>query len=377
MTAELRQWVTHYTEDGSVYRLWEKPVPRIPDPMAECSVFLYNSERAAKEGQHSGGSGFLVHVPSQAAGYGHLYAVTNKHIVDNGFHVLRLTKKTGGIETVRTTPDSWVRHPRYDVAVNAVEFSPEIFRWWSIATTDFITEEIIRVYNIGLGDEAFLVGRLVVHAGRQKNAPVARFGNVSLMVDPSEPIKCEGYEQPGFLVECRSLSGFSGSPVFVETRQEYEGAAAQQVARHRGRNFLNIKDSPPGKIDQFSGGLEGMWMKGKFGPWLLGIDWGHIPLWRPVYDEQKETQETRVKDRWVQANTGIACVLPAWYILETLNDKELMKSRQEQDTKHTKQLKNESVSVNDAALEPSAQPFSKDDFETALKKASRKMSSEK
>jgi hypothetical protein len=39
---------------------------------------------------------------------------------------------------------------------------------------------------------------------------------------------------------------------------------------------------------------------------------------------------------WVEANTGIACVLPAWYILETLNDVELMKARRENDKRIAK-----------------------------------------
>jgi hypothetical protein len=349
-------------------------MPRIAaDYIVQCSVYLYETERAAKEGHKSGGSGFLAHVPSETnPGLGHLYAITNKHILDRGFHVLRLTKKSGGIDTVPTRPEDWIRHPKCDVAVIAIEFSHEDFQWWSVGTDLFITHEIIETYNIGLGDEAFLIGRLVTHAGKQKNAPISRFGNVSLMADPSEPIRCQDYEQEGFLVECRSLSGFSGSPVFVETRQGYEDDAAQKVAQHRGADLLS-KTGPPGKVEGFQASERAMWIRGRFGPWLLGIDWGHIPLWRNVYKNDHETKT----DLYVEANTGIACVLPAWYIGETLYDEDLVKARREEEKKLAQKLKAESASVNDVALEPSAQPFSKEDFESALKKAARKVSSKK
>jgi hypothetical protein len=349
-------------------------MPRIANHIVNCSIFLYKSEAAAKTGERFGGSGFLVHESSDS-GAMHVYAVTNKHLLDGGFHTIRLTKKTGGVETVKTKPDDWTHNPNgNDVAVISLDIGTD-FEWWSVGTDIFITREIISAYNIGLGDEAFLIGRLVNHAGKQRNAPIARFGNVSLMADPKEPIQCEGREQEGFLVECRSLSGFSGSPVFVETRQEYDDEAANAVAQHRGEHFLR-KTGPPGYVEHAQGdGREWNWVKGKFGPWLLGIDWGHVPLWNPVY-AKPNLKATKTGD-WIEANTGIACVLPAWHILETLNDKELMKQRHEQNQERDKRLKDESISVNDAALEPSAQPFSKDDFETALKKAARRVSSKK
>jgi hypothetical protein len=39
-------------------------MPRISDCFADCAIYLYASERAAKDGQNAGGSGFLIHVPS-------------------------------------------------------------------------------------------------------------------------------------------------------------------------------------------------------------------------------------------------------------------------------------------------------------------------
>jgi hypothetical protein len=327
-------------------------VPRIADEIVECSVYLYSSKKAAMEGHQAGGSGFLVHVPSDIdKTYSQIYAVTNRHILDEGFTVLRLTKKSGGIDTFPTERQSWIPHPLgYDVEVLPIELPRENFRWRSVSTDLFISPEIIETYRIGLGDDAFLIGRLVTHEGKQKNSPIVRFGNVSLMADPNEPIRCKGYDQEGFLVECRSLSGFSGSPVFVQTERSYSGEDAARVAQARRDVLFHTRETtnPPGKVESFS------WVRndppqnnlvtisGRFGPWLLGIDWGHIPLWRPVYDSD---QQTRTSYR-VEANTGVAGVLPAWHILEALNSKELLKHRREEGRKLAKRLAAESSAAS-------------------------------
>jgi len=66
---------------------------------------------------------------------------------------------------------------------------------------------------IWIRDEIRLVGRLITRDGNQQNKPVVRFGHLAMMDDA---IKRDGEErQRSFLIECRSVSGFSGSPVFV------------------------------------------------------------------------------------------------------------------------------------------------------------------
>lgn len=339
-------------------------MPRIADCVTDCSIYLYHTEAAARSGKSSGGSGFLVHVPSTVEGYCHLYAVTNKHIVDDGCGVLRLNRKQGGIDTISTTWDNWIRPGNDDDVVVAPIDIGEDFQWWSVGTETFINQELIDVYRIGIGDEAFLVGRLVTHDGRQKNRPVVRFGNISLMADPTEKIQCEGYEQEGFLVECRSLSGFSGSPVFVTTTQAYMGEAANIVTQQRQKEMGYEPKEETGGLK-----VKAVTFQGTFGPWLLGIDWGHIPLWRDVYEKDKETKT----EYQVEANTGIACVLPAWHVLDLLNTEGLVKERKREDAGLSKRLSTEKSSVNDIATEPD-KVFIQSDFETALKKASRKVS---
>lgn len=186
-------------------------------------TYLYRSVESAVAGDHFGGSGFLIHIPSEHEGWIHLYAVTNKHVVDDGgFRILRLNTVDGTVATIKSEPESWTRHQDGDdIAVMPIKAEDKRFRWFSVPIDKFISQETITDYRIGPGDEAFLIGRLVTMGGRQKNTPVVRFGNLSMMADPSEPVVLRGHEQEAFLVECRSLSGFSGSPAFVTTEQAY------------------------------------------------------------------------------------------------------------------------------------------------------------
>jgi len=108
---------------------------RIPNGMLDCSIFLYSSAQSARDGVRFGGSGFLVHVPSRHQGMIHVYAVTNKHVLDRGHYVLRLNTEDGLSEVIETRPDSWFLHPDgEDVAVAPIDVGGKPFRWYSIGS---------------------------------------------------------------------------------------------------------------------------------------------------------------------------------------------------------------------------------------------------
>jgi len=67
--------------------------------------------------------------------------------------------------------------------------------------------------------------------------------------------------------------------------------------------------------------------------WVLGVDWGHILDWQPIYDEKR----CPVHNRWqVQWNTGMMGIVPIWKLMDLLNDEALKKHRAEVEAKHTK-----------------------------------------
>jgi len=305
-------------------------MPRLSDRITDCALYFYETEDDAREGSEYGGCGFLTHVTSEVrTSAGYVYAVTNAHVIDDGFTAMRASRKDGGIDTIETVPEAWFSHPDGDdIAVLPLETPVPTLarvRWWSVPTRMFVTRDLIDAYNIGIGDEAFMVGRLIAHDGRQKNAAVVRFGNISLMADPLEKLRHKNGEFEGFLVECRSLSGFSGSPVFVMTSQVYRGESAQRLTM-----FQIETEIPQEAREQAREGAKrnivGSLTLTNAGPWLLGVDWGHMPLYRTVERLEKPDVSLRV-----ELNTGIACIAPAWKIMDALNVGDLMKQRQEGD----------------------------------------------
>jgi hypothetical protein len=222
-----------------------------------------------------------------------------------------------------------------DVAVKPLELGAHI-RWRAVSIEEFLTKETMAEFNIWPGDDTFLIGRLVVQSGKQKNTPVVRFGNLSMLADPDELIDMSPYgEHEAFLVECRSVSGFSGSPVFLTTTQTYlpkDGRPPEQWQYSSGPvisvNKINHEIADTGE----TGRVRHLWIEGTFGPWFIGIDRGHVPLYQPAYGLQngKIDFDSDTEFR-VDHNTGIACVIPAWKIVDILNTEALVKQRKRDD----------------------------------------------
>lgn len=286
-------------------------MPRIEDRILDCVLYLYPTTQAARQGHAAGGTGFLVGVPSETKPLMYTYAVTNSHVIREGRSpIVRLNTQLGATEVIDSTPDDWVHHPHGDdLAATAIgPLVPERQRFTCVLTRDFITEEIIARHEIGPGDEAFMVGRFVSHDGRQRNSPNVRFGNISMM--HHEKVRhFRGTNQEAFLVEILSLRGYSGSPVFV----------------HIPLGSTRPKDRQAGNI----------MLTGDKGPWLLGVGFGHLPIYEPVFLKDRQTP---APDGLVaEANSGQMGVIPAWKVLELLNEPYFADPRAQQDrTKSTR-----------------------------------------
>jgi hypothetical protein len=76
-------WETRLSyPDRQPFEVWIPSMPRLPDLILDCVVYLYRSEDAAYEGEQAGGTGFLVGVKSQVSSDGmYAYLVTNKQRV--------------------------------------------------------------------------------------------------------------------------------------------------------------------------------------------------------------------------------------------------------------------------------------------------------
>lgn len=273
-------------------------MPAIRPDILDTVVYLYRDEGSARLGERVGGSGCVIAIPvPQNPLFAFAYIVTNSHVVREGqASAIRVNTRDGGTGIIHSTQDGWIHHPDGDdLAVLPINFEYEEVKVKGIPTEIFITREKLERYQIGPGDEAFMVGRFVNHEGKQQNLPAVRFGNVAML--PYETVRtARGLLQEAFLVECRSLPGYSGSPVFI----------------HPLPFSAFPRESPP--------------------PMFLGIDMGHIKDRRPVLDKTEWTRGKRVPvdDNWiVEANTGMSCIIPAWKVQELLNVEQLVESRNE------------------------------------------------
>ena len=301
-------------------------MPRIPERFLDCAIFLYSSRKDAEDGARYGGSGFMVGIQSRAySDRWHLYAVTNRHVIKGGAVVIRLSRLDGTEvqeNIIDTKEDSWIFLREEDIAVLPIREAKETHWTNFVRRDDFLDSGAIARHEIGPGDDVFSVGRLTGHEGKQRNTPVVRFGNIAMM--PAEPIRQEnGHAQESFLVESRSFTGYSGSPVFV---------------------FLQpwtFMEPDPDQIES-----------GESGPWLLGVDWGHPGLEEPVYYSRTGSIENlrgTPSGLWIRANSGRMYVVPVSQLVELLDSAPARVIREQEDNRLSEEKMN-LTAVSDITL---------------------------
>lgn len=273
-------------------------MPRISDDYLQTVIYLYQSIENAKEGIATGGTGFLVSVPSSVENMFYIYAVTNRHVIRRGKSpVIRLNMIDGSTQTIDLNGNQWIDHPDLDdLSITPIQIDILKHKVKAIPVSMFITKKIIEEYSIGPGDDAYIIGRFVTHDGKQKNLPAARFGNIAMM--PWVPVEHpDGILQESFLLEMRSLNGYSGSPAFVHIPP-----------------FRLLPGAAELNTDSFT--------------WFLGVDWGHLHTKEEVLDSKEKRLENRL---FVKSNSGMTSIVPAWKLLDLLESEEFVLQRTKQD----------------------------------------------
>ena len=287
-------------------------MPRIRDDLLHTVVYLFPSEAAADDNVQLGGSGFLYGVRIEGTKYVALFVVTNWHVVDLGSMVVRLNTLDGRKDNIALDGEHWFYHPDGDdLAVCPIGINKDRHRFSYISAGNNLTAETIKTFDIGVGDDTFMIGRFVGFEGKQQNLPSVRFGSISQM--PVEPIILDGFSQESFLIESRSIPGYSGSPVFITI----EGHGSAPVTKG-----ANIPDELVDQLIRQSGYMKERAGQFAYGPFLLGVDFCHL------YDRQKVRSEATgqpMNDWYVQGNSGMMGVIPAWRLSEMFERNQQLK----------------------------------------------------
>lgn len=268
-------------------------MPRLRDEILDCVVYLYCSYHEADEGIAIGGSGFALGMPCESLpGAAHVYAVTNKHVVENGAIHVRLNTRDGKKVLMQAQKSDWVISATDDLAVVPISSMPATSVSTKALPIDcLVTKEMVTHYGIGVGDEVAMLGRFINREGHQKNVPTVRFGHIAQM--PDAPIETDTgvTQEEAFLSEVHSIGGYSGSPVLIIPNPTY-ARAGEALPADKGL--------------------------------LLGVDFCHLQDWQNAYDDR----DHKLQNIKVPFNSGMAGVIPAWRLWDLLMSQKPRELRQ-------------------------------------------------
>ena len=357
-------------------------MPAIPPDALSSVVYIYPSADAARADEHLGGTGFVMGISNRgprsgwagsAAGFEWrpsmwepfkpdglfywLYIVTVAHNVVNKPEVaVRLAGRDSQTDRIMELPrDAWIRHPDGDDVAAALIGPAADYPHLRAVVEDYLLMGSRMMFrgkrpmSRGLpspGEETFFVGRFIGHEGRGQNAPTARFGNIAMQ---PTPIYHELFQldQESWLVEMRSLPGYSGSPVFV-----YSGEV-EVTNNYLFNREDDIEYRPLARL------------------WLLGVDWCHLYDDRPVLNECGEP----VDEGWfVKQNSGMMGVVPASKIADILYDEEMVALRDEAEKRWKEHKQRGSSAEPDSA--PGDEARTREDFLADLRRAARRRAEE-
>lgn len=288
-----------------------------------------------------------------------VWVVTALHCIENARAMrrqlyLRVNTKDSYID-VPTDPDDWYVSDEADVA--AARWSgPAECTFASVPLDQFVDEtyryqggqDIPLMANAGgqpvmVGHEVFFVGLFSQHAGRLRNLPIVRFGNVSRA--PLEPIAVRLSDDPadesvteinGYLVEALSWGGNSGSPAFWY----YPGVQAHFIPDPRVTNMdrnerrrMNLTADSEIPLSREMGVLA-----------LLGLVSAHFGVL------QEAKVEGEVYGRiMTNVNAGMAVVTPAHYIRRLLDREDVRENVAEDRERHQRRLSAEHAATFDTS----------------------------
>lgn len=315
---------------------------QVPDEILKCVAFIACQE---ENGSHLRATAFFVGESLPGTDLIAQWLVTGAHVInhieakstDQVAHV-RVNTKAGGTTWVNIPVAAWTKHPSEDVAITAGAILPSFDHLRFPLPGREASANGLRSDEIGPGDEVFLPGLFVNHAGSKRNIPIIRVGNIAAM--PGEPIILRDWgKMVAYLVEARSIGGLSGAPVFVHGGN----------IRSRGGS-VSVVAGPP-----------------TLHP--LGLMHGHFDS-DGLTDADVTDEAEKVKER---VNMGIAVVVPLAAIYDTFDLPFLAAQRE---ATQRKWIEDHAPTPDVASDVPVESPLTnRAEFEKALRRVSRRKAS--
>jgi hypothetical protein len=291
---------------------------RFRDDLRKCVVFFgYADSDPHKDGIECIGTGFLIEYDGMS------YLLTAHHIshqlADNPF-LLRINKDDGSAEKIHIDKAEWFFHPDKTVDLAIAPFILDRKEGYDVVflgmETLGMTKQQFEDEAIGVGDFTYTIGLFRLFSGRKKAIPLCHFGTIAMYPD-DERIPIHDWRDAtgrrlisveGFMVESQSLSGLSGSPVFVRPQTTLDPTQAFGFSPLPTKR---LKESP--LI---------LWPKAQLR--LLGLWQGS---WTAPPDDLKAVQVGASGQ--VKVPVGMGIVVPCYKILELLETPEVKKNRED------------------------------------------------
>lgn len=332
--------VTCYSTRGTPYaRRVEVGMPRISEDTLDSTFFLYRSAEDANVGASFGGTGFVLSVPSERVeDLTYFYGVTNWHVVRDGFSVIRLNTLDGATDTLEFGPEEWeFDKDGDDLAI--IQLSPDFTTHMNkpipaALIHDKKTLHDPNQFNVGLGDDVFMLGRFVEMDYGPANLPTARFGHISASLVPMHQRGPTAGMKEGYCLDMHSRSGYSGSPVFV---YRTSGTNLDYTLKH---------GTPDLKRSMLC---------------LLGV-------LRGQFDEDLKINGDG--GQVARGASGMTVVIPAWRILELLNKDKLKQERARSDAIWLERDRRKGP-VEESSKPDESNPSHREDFNSLLDAAVR------
>jgi hypothetical protein len=154
---------------------------------------------------------------------GHALAITARHVLDDitgDVISFRVNRQDGGASIVKTKKSLAIVFNKraVDLAVLPIAIDSVVHDTYLIPLQSAAWQQQIEALGEpGLGDEVCVAGLYTTHYGHTRNIPIVRIGHIAAM--PEEPVMTDRGFVVGYLIECHSIAGLSGSPVYWNVPQ--------------------------------------------------------------------------------------------------------------------------------------------------------------